>query len=331
MNYAEGFGQFTTGGLNGEIKEISSLADSGPGTLRNILEQATKPTVIIPQPKLTGTISLGETIYVPKDVTLDGKYQLTINKNGFVSAQGNNIYTSLFFRDICGPDDSIRIGHPSNPPVEKVVIDHCHFTNPSYGQLTPEPDEYISAIYGANEITVSWCSFVYGNKGLLLGNGDAPREIDCNITMTMHHNYFHHLSRRHPYLRYGKVDMYNNWINCWDYRTSSYEDGEAFGAWVRDYGQLLLESNVIEQDRWLFKYGGIIANIRSGGYGLKKGAFCTHYGMIESINNLQNHWWLLIENNAKVFKRPYAAGIHNVYQVKQILMQNLPEQVRSYL
>lgn len=320
-----GFGKDTIGGAGGQIVEVTSLADSGPGTLRNALEQATTPTEV--RFAVTGDINLGEEILVPKDVTVDGAYRVTIANKGLVSPWRNNIFERLLFRDTVGPGDGIRVGDFGQPPAHDIVVNRCHFYNPSYYDLSPEPDECISAIFGAHNITISWCSFVHVAKVFLFGNGDVGPEIDGQITVTLHHNYFHRCGRRIPFLRYGKVDMFNNHIDCWDLYTM--KDGPSMSAGVKctENGEILLENNLIHQDKF-FKRGWLTALLYDSGY--HKGAFTESGGKIQSIGNEKNHWWIQVEDNGPVFERPYPAEIDSVDDLDVTIWNGIPEQVWTY-
>lgn len=295
-----GFGRHTTGGSDGEIKAITALADSGPGSLRDIVTSSHEPTIILPG--IDGVIRLYSPIWFGPDITLDLMDRVVINNYGFVVTTGNNIFERTRFFDVQGPDDSIRIGLPEAPPVENVVVNRCAFSNPNHSILPQEPDEYISVIYGARGITISNCRFTEGDKVLLIGNGDAPAEVDSEITVTIHDCLFKNTGRRHPYMRYGKVDMFRNTFDNWRIIDSRETTPQSFGARVKHGGQLLLEDNAFIQDSF-FKKGWLSAIIHDGGY--YDCARAEDTAIIQAVNNRKNRWWMRIENNGTVFERPY--------------------------
>jgi hypothetical protein len=65
-----GFAADVTGGLNGEVYHVTSLSDSGPGSLRAALESSKKLWIVF---DVNGTIWLESPIYVQSDKTVDGR------------------------------------------------------------------------------------------------------------------------------------------------------------------------------------------------------------------------------------------------------------------
>lgn len=297
----EGFGRNATGGNQeqGRLVTVTSFEDNGPGTLRQLFSDATGPIIV--EFAENGTIRLNSTLDVPSNVTIDGKGQnITITGNGFrIKGQSNVIIQNLAFRDVGGQTgDGIQIMDESHD----IVIDHCLFDNRN---LTPKDyDEQISIIFGSHDITISWCKFDYHEKVMLIGNGDADASIDSKITVTLHHNHFHKTGRRHPFLRYGKVDMYNNFIQEWHRYQGLNED--SYGVRCAENGQILMESNRFEQYNWL--------NL--------KAAHVLSGGRIQSVNNSTKGIGMTLENNGPVFARPYKARIDRITQDWLQMMKN---------
>src|SRR5207245_1457841 len=69
---AEGFGRFATGGRGGDVYFVTSLADSGPGSLREGIRSATGPRTIVFE--ISGTIQLKSKLVLDKSaITIAGQ------------------------------------------------------------------------------------------------------------------------------------------------------------------------------------------------------------------------------------------------------------------
>lgn len=236
----DGFGAGTTGGAEGPLVTVTSYADDGPGTLRQLLRAAQGPLTL--RFATSGTIALkGGAVRVPSNVTLDARgVDLTISGYGLRLEQVENIaLINLAFVDIDDPTggDGVQIIDS-----RRVVIWHCRFDSGGLTFVEDIPDEQISVVWGATDITIAWCRFVNHDKVLLIGNGDAPAAVDSAIRVTVHHSWFENTGRRHPFLRHGRVDLVNNVIRGW----RPYLLG-AYGSRSQAQGELRVERNLYHQ------------------------------------------------------------------------------------
>ena len=101
---------------------------------------------------------------------------------------------------------------------------------------------------------------------------------------------------------------------------------KSYGVRSTSDGEILLENNIINQN-YFFKKGWLINLLSGGGYHL--GAYVENGGKIQSIGNSKNHPWIKIENTGKVFDRPYEATIDSTDNLRDILWDNLPENVKK--
>jgi pectate lyase len=248
----EGFGAATKGGWQPGYDEfiVTSLMDSGPGTLREGLSNPPGPRII--RFALDGTIALGSSLLVPSNVTIDGRgHSITLTNKGLILAGSDDvIITNLAIVDV-GPDseDGLRIGDPTLGPSERVVIDHVTFRATGSNGDSANTDEAISIIFGSRDITLAWLRFENWEKVLLVGNGDAPQAVDSAITVSWHHSYFRSTGRRHPQARFGTVDVWNVFLDDWHmydwFFLAPYR--ESFGAQSQEGARVRVESSLFKR------------------------------------------------------------------------------------
>ena len=124
----EGFGAATAGGANGGIYRVTTLADDGPGSLRDAVSQGDRTVVF----DVAGQIALAGTIFVEgANVTIDGTTApapgITLSRGG-LAIRGSHgahdvIVKSLRIRE--SPGDGIQIAFgASNVVIEGVSIAH---------------------------------------------------------------------------------------------------------------------------------------------------------------------------------------------------------------
>jgi len=222
MKY-QGFGSATRGGSAGSVFRVTSLNDSGPGTLRDALSKGNRHIVF----DVGGEIILSGG-YVPirgAFVTIDGftapSPGITI-RNGGIEISGKKGAHDIIVRGIRirnSDKDGIRITNSAY----NVVIDHVSIHGSEDGNL--------DITEGAHDVTVSWSILAEpasGNKNMLIMYNN-PRRI------TLHHNLFTKATSRSPQVQTDAagtpaaettVDMRNNLI--WDW-------GRGYGSRIR-YG-----------------------------------------------------------------------------------------------
>ncbi len=231
----EGYGATTQGGAGGQMYHVTSLADSGPGTLRDGVSNRNHavqgPRTIVFD--VTGTITLQSDLKVNQPyLTIDGSTApapgITI-RPGRVTSTGydgdfivggthdiivrhlrfwglwqaggietNNAATILIDGDT-GPDYVAR----------NIVLDHITSRNATDGG----PD-----IWGeVSDVTVQWCLFFYSRHPTTVSHYPPPYQTRQRISM--HHNVYAKNGERQPQLRADvrNFDFVNNVIYSWGY------------------------------------------------------------------------------------------------------------------
>ncbi|WP_147915637.1 Ig-like domain-containing protein [Ruania zhangjianzhongii] len=192
---AEGAGKLTTGGRGGEVYEVTTLADSGEGSLREALSGDDRIVVF----RVGGTIELESGLDVTgSNITVAGQTApgdgISVINNEF-SIKGDNIIIRYL---------RVRAGDSMQAPVDafkaedrrNLVIDHCSV---SWGV-----DECFS-LYGNYDVTVQYCILA---EGLTMSAHEKGRHGYGGLwggqNVTYHHNLLIHQGGRNP--RYSFVE-----------------------------------------------------------------------------------------------------------------------------
>lgn len=219
---AEGFGAGASGGRGGSVYEVTTLADSGPGSLREGLSEGNRTIVF----RVSGTINLQSRLELrhpnvtiagqtaPGDgICLRGRELMIVNTD-------NVIVRFMRFRpgdELNVEADALSIRNSGN-----VIIDHC--------SMSWSTDSLNDVTHTSGNVTVQWCilaeplnrsvhskgahGYATGWDGRIKGGG------------SFHHNLIAHAYSRAPRIGYhsegrGYNDCRNNVI---------YNSGDAYGA-----------------------------------------------------------------------------------------------------
>lgn len=222
---ALGFGAAVTGGAEGCLYRVTTLDDSGPGSLREGAGLAGPRWIVF---DVSGAIDLASPIAVAADKTIDGRGQsVTVRGDGLVLPGVHNVIVAgVAFDGLSeAPEDAIVL----ESGARDVWIDHCAFAR--YG------DGLIDITTASTNVTVSWSHFFDHSKVMLIGQ-TATATADEAIRVTLHHNWFDGTYTYHPRLRFGWVHAFNNLFEAWgDY---------AIGSSM--LGQVASEANVFAAD-----------------------------------------------------------------------------------
>ena len=105
-----------------------------------------------------------------------------------------------------------------------VWIDHNTFTdgdNPDsvqpvyFGRPWQVHDGALDVTHTSSLVTVSWNVFTNHDKTLLIGSSDTVGPDVGRLAVTLHHNVFDGVGQRAPRVRFGQVDLYNNYFKVY--------------------------------------------------------------------------------------------------------------------
>ncbi len=241
-----GFGRDAQGGTGGALVHVTTLADSGPGSLREAVQTEGPAWVVF---DVSGEIDLQRHLDVDSYKTIDGRgADVTISGYGLrVRAVDHIVITHMKFDS--GADDAIKL------------IEGTHDVWVNQSSFADWGDGLIDITRGATDVTISACHFTDHNTVMLIGASPQEGDTDVNIRVTLYGNYFDDTNQRHPHIRFGRLHAFNNYYRGWGHSGIQY-NYEA---------QVVSESNVFEPEtdsrailhRWEFDMKGNPGSARS--------------------------------------------------------------------
>jgi pectate lyase len=209
-----GFGAATRGGVGGAALAVTTLADSGPGSLRAAAIAAGPRTIRF---EVAGLITLTAPLVIREPfVTIDG----STAPGGGVCIRGDEV--SIRTHDVIVRHLRFRPGDIAGKEVDALnVMDDSHHVLIDHVSASWAVDENLSASGGIHDVTIQWSIIAEGlNRSVHAkgahGYGSLVRAVGG---VTLHHNLWAHNDSRNPRLgdNYGNgpfpvFDVRNNVI-----------------------------------------------------------------------------------------------------------------------
>ncbi|WDZ82779.1 pectate lyase family protein [Micromonospora cathayae] len=174
---------------------------------------------------------------------------------------------------------------------EHVWIDHNTFTdgdNPDsaqpvhFGRPYQVHDGSLDITHTASLVTASYNRFTGRDKLMLIGSSNTVGPDVGRLKVTLHHNMFDQVLQRLPRVRFGQVDIYNNW-----YRLGG--DGFEYAIGVGVQSAVYAENNYFSLDAGvtagdlLYDWGGTAATTR-GNWVRADGALPRQVDLVAAYN-----------------------------------------------
>lgn len=239
-----GFGRNTTGGDPKNVYHVTTLAASGPGSLRTALESADSYWIVF---DVNGKITHTDRWHIMSNKTIDGRGRdIDIEGHLELADVANVIISDVKIENsleghCTQKGDVVSVNQKVVQPkgtysMKNLWIHHVEAFNGGDGLVD---------LRGGTDYTVSWTHFHTHKKGLLWHN-----EADM-MRVTAHHNFFDRISLRGPQFIAGQIHFFNNYqYQWWEY-----------GAGGLGNAQFMSEANVYEA--------------RPGAFCVPVGASCT--------------------------------------------------------
>ncbi len=225
---AEGEGAYASGGRGGTVYVVTSVADDGPGTLREAVAAEGTRTIVF---GIAGEISLESPLRVYNgNLTIAGQSAppggITVRGEEFSVTGDNVILRHLRFRR--GNEDSAEGGEADSVTMydaTNVIVDHV--------SASWSTDEVLSVTNNSDMVTVQWSLLTEGltphSNGSIIGAQDGA--------ISFHHNFYSSSSSRLPrptgYSGHpgADVDFRNNVVYNWEHWCGYTGTSEEF-VWV---------------------------------------------------------------------------------------------------
>src|SRR4051794_14220292 len=198
--------------------------------------------------------------------------------NLLVTNVGNVIIRNIAFEDAydCFPTWSPTDGDTGNwnslydsitlSGATNVWLDHNSFTDganqdvnqPIYlGRPYQVHDGTTDMIKGSDYVTESYSNFFEHDKTMLIGSTNTPGVDVGKLRITLHHNRFANTGQRVPRVRFGQVDVYNNYYYATDEDTFVYAIGAGVQSQVYAENNFVLRSADVPLNAFVYNWGGV--------------------------------------------------------------------------
>jgi pectate lyase len=222
---AQGFGSLTRGGRGGQVIEVTTLDDTGPGSLRAAVEADGPRTVVF---RVAGTIELQSTLTITHPyITIAGQTapgqgvtlrSMTAAVEALILVQTHDVVVRYLTLRAGPPSagDGMEIFASATHDTYNVVVDH--------NSMSWAVNRDLATWYDVHDIAIQWNIFSEGlncsihpkgchSKGVLLGGyaSDEDKNNPGAYSISFHHNLMAHDAERAPYIEAaGVIDVVNN-------------------------------------------------------------------------------------------------------------------------
>jgi pectate lyase len=125
-----------------------------------------------------------------------------------------------------------------------------------FGRPHQVHDGLIDVIRASDLVTMSYNDFFEHDKAILIGSTNTVGADVGRLRVTLHHNRLANLGQRGPRVRFGQVDVYNNYYVITDEDTYQYSWGVGVQSALYVEANFVLRSADVAPDEVVFDWGG---------------------------------------------------------------------------
>ncbi|GAA2708782.1 pectate lyase family protein [Actinoplanes palleronii] len=125
-----------------------------------------------------------------------------------------------------------------------------------FGRPYQVHDGALDVIRASDLVTISYNVFQEHDKTMLIGSTNTVGADVGKLRVTVHHNKFANVGQRAPRVRFGQVDVYDNYYYATDEDTYQYSWGAGVYSAIYAENNFLLRSADIGLDEIVYNWGG---------------------------------------------------------------------------
>ncbi|MEV0899877.1 pectate lyase [Actinoplanes sp. NPDC049802] len=125
-----------------------------------------------------------------------------------------------------------------------------------FGRPYQVHDGALDVIRASDLVTVSWNVFAEHDKTMLIGSTNTVGADVGKLRVTVHHNRFANVGQRVPRVRFGQVDVFNNYYYLTDEEAYSYSWGVGVQSAIYAENNFLLRSADLAPADFVYDWGG---------------------------------------------------------------------------
>lgn len=146
-----------------------------------------------------------------------------------------------------------------------VWVDHSTFSDGNnrdanqplyFGRPYQVHDGALDVIRASDLVTISYNTFQEHDKTMLIGSTNTVGADVGKLRVTLHHNRFANVGQRVPRIRFGQVDLYNNYFYATDEDDYSYSWGIGVYSALYAENNFVLRSADLALDEFVYDWGG---------------------------------------------------------------------------